>query len=139
MVNDDTYVFWQFWETLAKRYPRIIKLVDCAYDWAGNTIEDWWTIWLEERIDVVWSWSRTDGIDFHLIDYDIGLKYSGKKAMSVLSDSIDRLSPEDSVCFNQLQEISDFLFAYTSERMAEVNRKKLHIIEDDHVLHKTDN
>lgn len=137
IINDDTYVFWQFWETLAKKYPRIIKLVDCAYDWSGKTIANWWTIWLEERIDIVWSWSRTDGIDFHLIDYDIGIKYSGLKAIEILSDTVDRQSPEDIVSLSQLQEIADFLYHYTSERMAEINRKKIHIVETDHVQHKT--
>ena len=91
IINDDTYVFWQFWETLANRYPRVVRLIDHAFDWQGNKIEHWWTIWLEERIDIIWSWSRTDGIDFHLIDYDIGLKYSGVKALEVFKGNVDRL------------------------------------------------
>jgi hypothetical protein len=139
IINDDTYVFWQFWETLANRYPRLVKLIDYAFDWHGNHIPHWWTIWLEERIDITWTWSRRDGIDFHLIDYDLGLKYSGKKAVSLFEDNIDRLSPEDQVCLDQLKEIADFLYNYTSERQAESNRKKFTVIDNDNIHNKTDN
>lgn len=137
ILNDDTYVFWQFWETLAGKYPRIIKLIDHAYDWYGNSIADWWTIWLEERIDITWTWSRTDGIDFHLIDYDLGLKYSGQRALNIIKDDIDRLSPEDLVCLEQIQEIADFLKSYTTERLAEQNRKKFKVIENEQIRNQT--
>ena len=137
IINDDTYVFWQFWETLANRYPRIVKLVDRAYDWHGDIIPDWWTIWLEERIDILWTWSRTEGIDFHLIDYDIGIKYSGKRALTLIKEDIDRLSPEDQLCFDQIEEIANFLETYTSERQAEQNRKNLKVIENEQIHDQT--
>ena len=139
IINDDTYVFWQFWETITGRYPRIIKLVDRAYDWQGNIIEHWWTIWIEERVDILWSWSRTNGIDFHLIDYDLGLKYSGTNALELFAGSVDRLSPEDQLCFDQLAEIAEFLKSWTSDMRAEQNRKKLTVIENEQIHDKTDN
>lgn len=139
IINDDTYVFWQFWETLATKYPRIVKLVDQAYDWHGDIILGWQTIWLEERIDISWSWSRTEGIDFHLIDYDIGIKNSGKKIIDSLDSDLDRLSPEDQLCFDQIKEITDFLQSYTTDRLAELNRKNFKVIEDEQIYDKTHN
>lgn len=131
IINDDTYVFWQFWETLANKYPRLIRLIDHAYDWHGNVIEHWWTIWLEQRVDISWTWSRQDGIDFHLVDFDISLKSSAKKSIDFFNEHYDRLSAEDQLCFDQLEEIANFLQSYTSNRLALLNRQNLKLIQND--------
>jgi len=133
ILNNDTYKIWKFWKDLEKKHSELIKLVKRAYDWQGNKLLGWWTIWLDQRIDIVWNYSADTGFDYNMVDYEIGLKLSADKSLSWFDALTNRLHPDDKVCYRQLEEVADFLKSYTSDELAKKNRKILKVLDNDQI------
>lgn len=137
IINKDTAPIWKFWNELSCVHPRLIKLIECAYDWEGNSINGWWTIWLENRIDIQWTFLKTSVIDYKIVEYEIGLKLSAETAVDTLNSITNRHSEDDHACYEKLKDISLFLSTYTSDDMAERKRKKFMVISDDNLQDDT--
>lgn len=133
ILNESTAPIWKFWNELSRIHPRLIRLVEKAYDWEGSIIPGWWTIWLESRIDIQWNFVQNSEIDYKVVEYEIGLKLSAKNAMDTLNDISTRQTKDDNACYEKLEEISVFLGTYTSDDMAERNRRKFMVISDDNL------
>jgi len=133
ILNDNTAPIWRFWTELSNVHPRLIKLVDIAYDWEGNVIAGWWTIWIENRIDIRWVYEENTVVDYHLVEYDVGLKLSAEDAIETLDYISNRHTADDHACYEKLKEISVFLRTYTSDNIADRNRKKFTVVTDDNI------
>lgn len=137
ILNNNTYKIWKFWKDLEKKYPQLIKLVERAYDWQGSKLIGWWTIWLNQKIDIIWTYTDKDGFDYEIVDYEIGLKLSAEKSLSWFDALTDRLHPDDKVCYSQLEEVADFLKSHTSDDLAKKNRTNLKVIDNDQISDET--
>lgn len=134
IITDETFMIHQFWKRVSGNHPRLVRLVDSAYDWSGTPIRGWWTVWLNDRIDVKWQYDPSDGFDYHIVDYDQGLKSSAKNMREII-DGLLRSRPTDdnSVSYERLAEIVEFLRTYTTDQRSKQNRAKLRIIADDQI------
>lgn len=115
-----------------------VKLTNTSYDWDGNSIPRWWTIWLDQRIDICVIWSREDGFNWKMVDYDEGLKLIAieiEKMISAQSD--DRQTNDDSLQYKQINYIIEFLKTFTTDKRSKTNRKKLRVIENAEVFDET--
>jgi len=139
ILNENTAAIWKFWNELSCVHPRLIKLIDRAYDWEGELISGWWTIWLENRIDIQWNFLNNSIIDYKILEFEIGLKLSAETAIDTLTTITNRHTDEDTACYEKLKDISVFLGTYTSDDMAERNRKKFMVITDDNIQDETSN
>jgi len=45
--------FGNLWFNFADRYSNLIKLTDIAFDWTGEKIPNTWTVWLNDKMDVI--------------------------------------------------------------------------------------
>ncbi len=134
MLTDDSYPLWAMWRFLTEHYPHLIKIINSAYDWQGNLLTGWWTIWLDQRIDIRVKWSKEDGFDWKLVDYEDGLKLSAEDISSMISTLFDdRHTEQETLQFKQLNYILDFLRTYTTDKRSKENRKKLKVIENDQI------
>ena len=132
IINDDTYMVFVLWTRLQEKHPNLIRLVDKAYNWQGILLSGWWTIWLDEKIDIIWIWSREEGFDWKIVDFDIGLKSSAYKIGSWIRNHSDNLHQDDkTLSYNRLCEISDFLSTFTTERRSKENRAKFKVLDND--------
>ena len=137
ILNNNTYKIWKFWKELEKEHPELIKLVERAYDWQGNKLIGWWTIWLNQKVDIIWNYTDHTGFSYKIVDYELGLKLSADKSLSWFDTLTDRLQPDDKVCYSQLKEVADFLKSYTSDDLAKKNRTKLKVIDNDQISDET--
>lgn len=139
ILNNDTYVLYNLWKYLESRFPKLVKLVDCAYDWQGELIPSWYTIWLNEKIDIRVSWNRANGFSWDIVEYDLGLNASAKDALELMDNSFTaaRHSKQSTVCYNELCNILEYLKTWTSDKKAKANRQNLRIIDYDEIPSKT--
>jgi hypothetical protein len=137
ILNDDTYVLFACWSRLQASHPNLVFLGKQAYDWQGKTIPGWWTIWLDEKVDVIWSWSREDGFIHEFVDFEIGLKASASLIQTMIIPDDSRLSSSRSASYSRLHEIAGFLGTYTTERQSRKKRANLRVICDGEIFPET--
>lgn len=139
ILNNDTYVLYNLWKHLESRWPKLIRLIECAYDWQGDSIPYWYTVWLNERIDVRISWNRNDGFSWNIVDYEIGLNSSANDALEIIDNSLTaaRHSQQSTVCYNELCNILEYLKTWTSDKKAKTNRQNFRIIDYDEIPSQT--
>lgn len=138
ILTNDSYPLWAMWRHLAEHHSDFVKIVNTSYDWDGKLIPNWWTIWLDQRIDIVISWSREHGFNWKIVDYDIGLKLSADDIYKILSETSDNRQPNyDSLHYKQLCYIIEYLKTYTTEKRSKSNRKKLKVIENAKISDET--
>ena len=112
--------------------------MDSAYDWQGDILPGWWTIWLDASIDI--TWDINDGTEMHhvIVDIDTGLKISAVETRKWMdSNLINRQSGDHSLSYDRLCEITDFLATYTSEKRSHENRRNLRIMDTDEICAET--
>jgi hypothetical protein len=137
VLNDDTHVLFSFWRRLQENHPNLVLLGKQAYDWQGNLIPSWWTIWLDEKVDIIWSWSRENGFEYEFVDFEIGLKASATLISSMIGGDDSRLSTRKSASYKRLHEIAEFLRTYTTDKQSRAKRANLRVITNDEVLAET--
>lgn len=138
ILNDDTYTLWTMWRHLSEHFSHLVKIVDIAYDWDGSLINQWWTIWLDQRIDVRVSWTRELGFNWKLVDYEDGLKLSAIEISSIVNNMCNnRLTEQELLKYKQLSYILEFLKTYTTDKRSKENRKTLKVIENDQIFNET--
>lgn len=138
ILNDDTYPLFSFFQALQSRHGKIVRLMDHAFDWKGNVIKDWWTLWINEKIDIDWTYSRENGFDYEIIDNDVGLKKSAAKIVDWINEDLDtRHAKNLPVSYERLNEITEFLQTFTTEHRSNLNRSKLKVITNDQIQSKT--
>lgn len=140
ILTDDVYPLFAMWQAIQKRMPSKVNLANRAYGWHGEPIDNWWTIWLNNRIDIEVTWSRTDGFDWSMVDYDVGLRNSATRIIEWANANIDdRHRDGIPVSYGHICEIASFLETYTPEHRSRQNRSKLRVLTDGEILPKTDN
>jgi len=136
MLNDDTCVLFNFWKSVEARHMKHVCLTNVAYGWSGQPIPNWWTIWLDSKIDIVWSWSREHGFDYELVDYNIGLNLSGNSLESAIEINDTRHTGSSAVSYEKCTNIANFLKTYTSDQRSRQKRSLMKVIENDEVFPK---
>lgn len=130
LLNNDTYQLWILWKYLSEHFPNLIKITNIAYNWNGDLIPRWWTIWLDQKIDIRVNWSNENGFTWKMVDFDIGLKISAYEIEQLFENNFnDRLSNIDKAHYKQLHYILEFLRTYTNDKRSKDNRKHLRVIE----------
>jgi hypothetical protein len=137
ILNDDTHPLFLFFQAIQSRHPKIVKLTDKAFDWKGNLIPYWFTIWIEEKVDIHWTYSRADGFDYEIIDYDIGMKNSAARIQSWINEDLDtRHTGHLPISYERLHEIVEFLGTYTTEHRSQHNRSKLKVLHNEQIYNE---
>ena len=134
ILNDDTHPLFLFWHALQGRNPRLIRITNKAFDWNGNLIENWCTVWCDIKIDVDWTYSRLNGFEYEIVDYDIGIKKSAEKLKEWINADLDiRQIDQRPVSYDRLQEIAEFLRTFTAESRSQKNRSMLRVLENEQI------
>jgi hypothetical protein len=139
ILNEETYILWRSWCAIHEKHSQLIRLVDKAYDWQGATLPGWWTIWLDQRIDITWNFTIESGFEFEIIDYADGLKISASKSLNWFNAISNRHQTNDIVCYDRIEEITEFLGTYTTDKSANEKRANLRVIENDKIHDETSN
>lgn len=134
IIDRETRPLFDFWRSLENRHSKHVRLTESAYNWSGMIVPGWWTIWLDERIDISWSWSTERGFDYQIIDHDLGLKNSGALIETLLSASDIRHPSHSGISYLRLLNIANFLKTFTSEKKSRENRSKIRIMHDDEIF-----
>lgn len=138
ILNDDTHPLFLFWQTLQSRHTKMVRMSDTAFDWKGNIVKNWWTMWLDEKIDINWTYTRNDGFDYEIVDNDIGMKKTAEKLDLWLNEDIDTRHINNlPISYERLHEITEFLRTFTTEHRSQLNRSKLRVLDNDQIHPKT--
>lgn len=111
------------WDKIEKNHPGVIQITDFAYDWDGQIIKNWRTIWLNKHIDIICNYSS---VTYEIISYDEGLKKSAIEYKQYINSNFD--PGQYSILLLQYNDILDALLLHTSDDIAKQNRKKWNII-----------
>lgn len=135
ILTADTKVFLDFWQRMQIGHPYLVSLTDSAFMWSGEKMQNWWTVWLNDRIDIDWNWDASTGIDYRIVEFDTGLKSSGAKLINWLITNwqLDRLTDEQRINYEYLYNIAEFIKTYTSNIQSIKNRANLRVIEHEEI------
>ena len=138
ILNEQTMPLFAAWRSLANKMPSAIRLTDIAFDWQGDNLHGWWTIWLNNDIDIVWTWDKNLGLTSKIVEFDYGLKENITCIEHLVPvDNIDRQDTNENVSYQTLREIIDFLGSYTSDKQSQLNRNKLKVLSQDEICAET--
>lgn len=130
LITDDTYELWSMWKYLSEHFPNLIKITKVSYNWDGKNMPGWQTIWLDQRIDIRTTWTKNDGFNWKMVDFDIGLQLSGIEIEQLFENNINnRLSNTNTAQYKKIYRILEFLKTYTIDKRKD-NRKKIKVIEN---------
>lgn len=138
LLTNTTDVLFSTWKRISEKHRNLVRIVDSAYDWQGDILPGWWTIWLDASIDI--TWDINDGTEMHhvIVDIDTGLKISAVETRKWMdSNLINRQSGDHSLSYDRLCEITDFLATHTSEKRSQENRRNLRILDTDEICSET--
>lgn len=136
MLTDETYQLWSMWNYLSDHFPNLIKITKVSYNWDGKIIPGWWTIWLDQKIDIRVIWDKKDGFNWKMVDFDAGLNLSAIDIEQLFVNNIDnRLSKENTAQYKEIHSILEFLKTYTIKRKD--NKKRIRVIENAKILNET--
>jgi hypothetical protein len=130
VLTECTYQIYTSWQDFCNRHANIACLTNIAYDWQGQIIQGWWTLWLDTRIDVKWSWQPDQHLSCTVVDFAEGLQKSGIESRDwLLSLAQSRQSFNGNLCFDSLLQIANFVKTWTNETQSRKNREKFKVID----------
>lgn len=137
IIAEDAYPILLEWQKIIKKNKNLICITDIAYDWSGDRIPNWSTIWLNNRIDVIWNF-EDNAINWQVVDVDVGFKTSATTAMQWVKTNLSsRQSHPSAIDFDNLCEIANFLKTYTSEKHSKNLRAQLRVIDSNEIFIET--
>lgn len=115
------------WRDFQIKHRSMVRLTHHAYDWSGARISEWWTVWLQESMDVAWSCDEEGKVRFSMLPFDRGLNLSAGtiREWLVANPTCDTNGHE------KLADITEYLRTYTSEKTSRETRKRMRIISND--------
>lgn len=138
LLTDATRFLFSTWKCIGEKHRNLVRITETAYDWQGDVLHGWWTIWLDNGIDITWDISAGMDMNHVIIDIDMGLKISATEARNWMdSNLINRQSGDHCISYDRLCEITDFLSTYTSEKRSQENRRNLRILDTDEICSET--
>jgi hypothetical protein len=132
ILTEHTYQIYIAWQDFCQRHTSLAKLTNIAYDWQGQIIPGWFTLWLDSRIDVKWKWEPDQLLVCTIVDFAKGLQQSGIESRNwLLSFEQSRQSSGSNVCLKNLLDITNFVETWTNESQCRKNRERFRIIDSN--------
>lgn len=117
------------WRDLSSLHENLVKINDVAFDWNGNRINGWQTVWIDHDIDVILGNPEGSGnFLYEIVDYDTGLNLAGKRAYKWIMDAWDGSNMLSRDLIDELKTISSFLSTFTGKTKILQNRKKIRVL-----------
>lgn len=121
------------WSMICARYPMSVTWTDDSYDWAGNHLPEWQTMWVRDGFDVVSDEVLDDGTTVYTL---IKAEDASERAVAAIIDQLrDQLAASTSEELTQelaeLLEVAEAMVTKTSDVESKAKRKRLRVVEDD--------
>jgi hypothetical protein len=139
IINDQTKDILILWQTILYYHPTKVSIIERAYDWNGNIIDGWWTVFLDQTIDIIVTDYGT--YEWDVVDFNTGMKVFASKQIDKLK-SLQHSGQIKSgeVYSDQMLDILEFLKTYTSDENSKLKRNNLRILDcEQEVYTETDN
>lgn len=138
LLTNTSDILFSTWKRISEKHRNLVRIVDSAYDWQGDVLPGWYTIWLDNGIDITWGIEHGSEMHYVIVDIDTGLKISAAESRKWMdSNLMNRQSGDHSLSYDRLREITDFLETHTSEKRSQENRRNLRILETDEICSET--
>jgi len=119
------------WVTVCAEHPTFVTWTDDAYDWEGNLLKEWQTMWVRDGYDVDQQ-EHNDSVVYKLVTAVKGrepaLELVIDRIRSQLAQSNDEANTAE---LTELLEIAEAMLTQTSDSDSRMRRKKLKVVDDD--------
>lgn len=133
LVSTETSILFNFWNGIQRKHPYLVRITKLAFDWNGVRLDGWWTIWVQDRIDIIWNQTE-DGFSYHIVDREVGLKASSRSLVQILDS---RHTAGDQSSYNVLLGIAEFIKTYTGDHQSKINRSKIRVLDNGDLFDET--
>lgn len=120
------------WSMMCALHPMLVTWSDDAYDWAGNHLEEWQTMWVRDGWDVLRDDASEDVPVFKLVT---AAKNREPAIESIVDDLRAQLvqSTDASVIseLTDLLEVAEAMLSQASEQDSKAMRNNLRFVDDD--------
>lgn len=123
IIQDSCLPLVDAWWTFAEQNASVIRITDVSFNWNGDRIPGWNTIWLDQRIDVSWYCDR-DTPTFKIIEHDAGIRSSAEK-LNLYFDQAT--GDQDEI--EKLREVAAMLGSYASKDHITKKRATIRVLE----------
>ena len=111
----------------------MVTWTDAAYDWDGNNLNEWQTMWVRDGFDVIPADTVTAGIkDLKLVTVTKGREPAIESIIDNLRAQLaqsNNASEQDEL--TELLEIAEAMLTQTSDSASKTRRKNMKVVDED--------
>ena len=121
------------WVNLCAKHINHVTWTDAAYDWDGNNLDEWQTMWVRDGFDVIPSDTVTGGIpDLKLITAVKGVEPAIESVIDNLRSQLAQSNnASEQAELTELLEIAEALLTQTSDTASKTRRKNMKVVDED--------
>jgi hypothetical protein len=132
-------LLYEVWQQISTRIPSTVRLVNMAFDWHGNIIQDGVSIWICANKDVVLEY-REDGLfDYSIEDSGDTFNAWGIVLNRFLEENHNMSEEPENSPLREIQEILEFMAGATTETQAKERRTGFKVISNESEDRNDDN
>ena len=121
------------WANLCAKHVTMVTWTDAAYDWDGNNLNEWQTMWVRDGFDVIPADTVTAGIkDLKLVTVTKGREPAIESIIDNLRAQLaqsNNVSEQDEL--TELLEIAEAMLTQTSDSASKTRRKNMKVVDED--------
>lgn len=131
-TDDNKYIILS-WLKLCVDFVMTVTWTDAAYDWNGNLLPEWQTIWVKDGFDVVPKDPAITGINsLKLITSTNGVEPAIESVIDNLRDQLVQSNNKADIDeLTELLDIAETMLLQTSESDIIARRKNIKVIDED--------
>lgn len=129
-LQQDTRIT-SIWMHISRMHPALVLLTPTAYDWYGEIISGFQSVWIKENLDLELLVKKRI-FDYNIVSFAEGFNNSGQKLQKIVEShqaTMPHLCSDDE--WSELSTVTEFMSAWTTDAQARQKRKTLRKLELD--------
>ena len=130
-ADDSTSDIVHHWSLLCAFNAHLVTWTDAAYDWEGNSLEEWQTIWVKDGWDVILKKDKDGNLDHEIVPFERGTALLMENVIdSLRSRMASSYDANEQAELDQLIDLAEALIKQPSEQDVAALRKKIQVVDD---------
>lgn len=118
------------WTMLSNIHPNIVKLTNKSFDWNGNELIGWKTIWIRDGLDIKITLDDNKLPKYEIITFQNGSRSVIKNIIDKLQEQIANSNNDEKIELESLLDICETIISQVSEFDSQNMRKNFKVIDD---------
>lgn len=129
IAEDGMIRICDLWSMIGQTHCDLVNVTDHAYDWSGNLIDGWNTIWIRDGWDVNVTCDGGSPPAYEILPFQESSKVIAQGVLDMLSHQLAQ-SNTDRQDLETLADVCEALISQVSETDSQIKRKNIKVIDE---------